>query len=171
MRREATRLSGGDADGLGLDLGLERFGGTFDLETYAEQPTTADTEVTAIFNHRPDDFGEPGSGSPRDHASSFEPAATAAGFARASDGGSDLPPWEGADESQLPSDRGSTAPRDSHGPTTEQLVKRMAATLEKIERSISPEFAEAFHALPQKLRNRLIRAAEALQEKMADLGA
>jgi hypothetical protein len=119
----------------------------------------------------PDDFGEPGSGSPRDHASSFEPAATAAGFARASDGGSDLPPWEGADESQLPSDRGSTAPRDSHGPTTEQLVKRMAATLEKIERSISPEFAEAFHALPQKLRNRLIRAAEALQEKMADLGA
>jgi hypothetical protein len=116
----------------------------------------------------PDNFDGPGNSSPRSGSMS-EPAATAAGFARES-GPDSTPPWEGADESQLPSDRQAPT-RDVHGPSTEQLVKRIAATLEKIERSITPEFAEAFHELPQKLKARLIRAAESLQEKMADLGA
>lgn len=120
----------------------------------------------------PDEFGQSGGGTSARSGTSGEreSPAVAAGFARESEEGS-TPPWEGADEEQRPSDREPERGRESTGPSAEQLVKRMAATLEKIERSITPEFAEAFHALPAKLRNRLVRAAEALQEKMSDLGA
>lgn len=119
----------------------------------------------------PEEFEE-GQGGDRDRAATGEYATAMGGFARESAGGlppSSSPPWEDGDEPQ-PS-RGDDGPRqDAAGPSVEQLVKRMASTLEKISRTITPEFAESFHALPAKLKSSFLRAAENLQDKLADLG-
>ena len=117
----------------------------------------------------PDEFGEGQGGGVRSaSASPSSEMATMAGFAR--EAGGDAPPWEG-DESapqHAPPSRGSNA--DVHGPSVEQVVKRMVATLEKMNRTLTPEFAESFHALPGKLKGQFLRAAEDLQERLADLG-
>lgn len=118
----------------------------------------------------PDEFGEGQGGGSRNSSAGNEMAATMSGFAR--EAGGDAPPWEGDDSappsSSAPSSRGDNS--DVHGPSVEQVVKRMASTLEKISRTITPEFAESFHALPGKLKGQFLRAAENLQEKLADLG-
>lgn len=119
----------------------------------------------------PDEF-EAGQGGERARIPSGELATTMAGFARESEGGlppSSAPPWEAEGETAIP--RRETESSPPHGGVmAEQIVKRMTATLEKIERTITPEFAESFHELPSKLKARFLRAAEALHEKMADLG-
>lgn len=116
----------------------------------------------------PDEFGEGEGGGARNPSASNEMSATMAGFARESD--ANAPPWEGDDSvpAPVPPNRGSH--EETQGPSLEQIVKRMAATLEKISRTITPEFAESFHGLPPKLKSQFLRATENLQEKLADLG-
>lgn len=55
-------------------------------------------------------------------------------------------------------------------PTTEQLVKRMTAAIEKCHAAINASFSEEFSSLPDKVRKRFLKAVEQLNDKVSDLG-
>ncbi|WP_437205026.1 hypothetical protein [Planctomicrobium sp. SH664] len=68
--------------------------------------------------------------------------------------------------------RGS-APREGDGPrdeaSTEQIVKKAAAALERVVAALTPEIIEEFHSLPIALQQRFLDAAENLQARAAGL--
>jgi len=58
---------------------------------------------------------------------------------------------------------------DAEPPSTEQLVRRMASTVERCVKVLTPEFAQQFRRLPEADRNRFLQAVGELNAKVADL--
>ena len=54
-------------------------------------------------------------------------------------------------------------------PTTEQLVKRMASAIERCHGAMNAQFVRQFAKLPEKVRNRFLKAVEHLSEKVGEL--
>lgn len=53
--------------------------------------------------------------------------------------------------------------------TTEQIARRLTTTIERCANLITEEFREEFSDLPDKIRKRLLKAAEQLTEKVGEL--
>jgi len=55
--------------------------------------------------------------------------------------------------------------------TTEQLAKRLCATIERCTKAVSEQFLEEYSDLPEALRERLVEAVDRLSEKLDQLRA
>jgi len=69
-------------------------------------------------------------------------------------------------------DAASPPPRetaDRQEPTTEQLVKRMTSAIERCHAAMNEQFGRQFGKLPDKVRNRFLKAVQMLADKVADL--
>ena len=68
-------------------------------------------------------------------------------------------------------DAATAPPREAERqePTTEQLVKRMTSAIERCQGAMTPQFANQFPKLPEKIRKRFLKAVEQLAEKTAKL--
>jgi hypothetical protein len=75
------------------------------------------------------------------------------------------PPAEGAEDGRKPGE--SRVPPEP--PTTEQLVKRMSAALERCAKVLSADFQREFRDLPEPLQQRFLNAAQILAERVAEL--
>lgn len=53
--------------------------------------------------------------------------------------------------------------------TTEQLAKRLCSTLERCAKAVTTDFIEDVSSLPEKVRERLRKAVEELNEKLGDV--
>lgn len=62
-----------------------------------------------------------------------------------------------------------TSQSENDGQSTEQLIKRITTTLERINKSLTPKVFEDFGELPQSLADRFQQAVAELHEKTAEL--
>jgi hypothetical protein len=112
----------------------------------------------------PAEFGTEGERSGGARASprgADEEDAVLAGVARGIEPGDGYAPFkQGA--TKLPEGEGST-PAVLAPPSPEQLARRLAGTLERMTRAITPEFAAALPGVPEKVRERLKRALKAFE--------
>ncbi len=93
-------------------------------------------------------------------------AETLAGVAR--DSGADYAPFrEGASRPAPEASETAVAPKPRLSP--EQLITRVAGTLERINDALTPEMVKAFKTLPDKKRARFLKAVSALSAKAARL--
>ncbi|MBM79108.1 MAG: hypothetical protein CMJ78_00765 [Planctomycetaceae bacterium] len=101
-----------------------------------------------------------------------ESTATVSAAARETNGpsGGDYAPFRQGAGSPAPSEETDVAVADRAPKSIEVTVKRMTTTLERCKKVITPEFADEFENLPDKLRNRFIKAVGELSAKVADLG-
>lgn len=86
-------------------------------------------------------------------------------------------PQEGEEYSPYRKEAGSPAPQES-GPemavlekpklAPEHTIKRMTSTLERMNKSLTPEMLEEFRTLPEKLRVRFVQAVSELSTAVAD---
>lgn len=92
-----------------------------------------------------------------------ERAPTAMAAARASEQEPYAPFGKGA--------RGSApaATEDKTPPTSEQTLKRICSTLEKVDAALTPEILQDFHTLPLQLQQRLLDLVDNLQSKTEGL--
>lgn len=106
-------------------------------------------------------------------SSGGDPAKVVAGAARAAGSGDDTySPFRSDAASPGPSGSGesSTAtlvPKPTLSP--EQAIKRITTAIERVNKTLTPEFLEAFGALPPKQRDRFTRAVAELSNKAAGL--
>lgn len=107
-------------------------------------------------------------GRPRDRREST--VETVAGVARERDSGDDYAPFRRDAGSPAPAESGEVAVVDRPAPSAEQLVKRAAVALERMNAALTPEVMRAARSLPEALRNRLTRAAADLNSKISKLG-
>ncbi|MGE5193100.1 MAG: type II toxin-antitoxin system RelE family toxin [Deltaproteobacteria bacterium] len=125
------------------------------------------------FVHIP---GEPGRGQPRSEAragagTADDERAVLAGVARQGGaGGEDYTPFRpGAvtpPPREVPAETGTAT---AEPPSTEQLAKRLAATLERFVRLMTPQFRREFRKLPEPVRERFHKSVEELTAHVAEL--
>jgi len=101
--------------------------------------------------------------------SSGEPAATVAAAARETSGPGEYAPFRQGATTPPPSADGDVAVAERPPQTLEATVKRMTTTLERCKKVITPEFADEFENLPDKVKNRFIKAVGELSAKTAEL--
>jgi hypothetical protein len=102
-----------------------------------------------------------------DERDSRSPVETVGGVARDSDAG--YSPFRSGAGSPAPSESESVAvaPRPQASP--EQLITRMSSTLERINEALTSEMLKEFKSLPEKKRNRFLKAVSGLSTKTARL--
>ncbi len=95
------------------------------------------------------------------------PVETVSGVARDSD--SSYSPFRSGAASPAPkeSDSAAVAPRPQASP--EQLITRMATTLERINEALTADMLKEFKSLPEKKRSRFLKAVSGLSTKSARL--
>lgn len=139
-----------------------------DPDQWAGDPTISfvPSEPTPVRD--PDSFGAPGSAPGGRKASGREPAETVAAVARGKEG----------DYSPYRKDAGSPAPKE--GPSevavaerpkvsADKLLKKMTTALERMNESLSAEVLNDVRKLPEKDRQRFIKAVGELSSKAARL--
>jgi len=129
------------------------------------------SEPTAV--RHPDEFGQTPSESFGSRSSSgSESPETVSAAAREAGGPEDAyspfrkgagspPPKEGSSSNVAVVEKPRVA--------ADQLAKRMTATVERINKALSPDVLKDFHKLPEKMRTRFIKAVGELSTKAADL--
>lgn len=111
---------------------------------------------------------EAGRGEGRGAASSEESAATLTGVARGLNSDEDYAPFrQGA--MQPPAQGKGSATAAPPKMTAEQLAKRLCSTLERCAKALTPETLREFQEVPDALRQKLLRAADALHAAIAEL--
>ena len=99
-----------------------------------------------------------------------EAPATVAAAARETSGPGDYAPFRTGAGSPAPGEEGDEVAVAERPPQTlEATVKRMTTTLERCKKVITPEFADDFENLPDKVKNRFIKAVGELSAKVAEL--
>jgi len=145
---------------------------TADPEPFEEGMSVSYLAGEPVFVQDPSDFGrgEPAGGRPRmPGENEHEPDARLAGVARGLDPSENYAPFhQGAIKPPPASDGGGTAVAPPKA-SPEQLAKRMASTIERCTKAITPEFIREFSELPEKVKTRLIKAVEELAEQVASL--
>jgi hypothetical protein len=116
----------------------------------------------------PDTFGR-GTARDRSGMAGGQPRELAAvsGAARESGQADDYAPF--GKRARGPAPGGETAVEDRSAPSAEQVLKRLASTLERCNAALTPEVLEEFHHVPVALRQRLLSALEDLTAKTAGL--
>lgn len=115
--------------------------------------------------------GQPSGNRPQSGSGVRENSELVAGVARESE-----PP----DDGYTPYRSGAASPAPKEGtadvavaekpqPTADQLIKRMTSTLERINKAFTPELTKGFRKLPEKQRDRFIKAVGELSSKAAEL--
>jgi hypothetical protein len=98
-------------------------------------------------------------------SSSGQEFPTLSGVARQSDDGTEYAPfYDGA----VTPPQGPPS-RERESPTPEQVIKRITATMERCEALLTAEVCKAFAKLPEKVRQRFLRAARELEKRVHDL--
>ena len=124
-------------------------------------------EVRVPGSNPPTADGARGEGNTRERDATMVPVA--AGVAREFSGsGDDYAPFSPDAITPPRSSEASERPRPA--PSHEQLIRRLATTLERCAAAITDDFCDHFESLPQKERQRFLAAAAALQDKIAELG-
>lgn len=88
-----------------------------------------------------------------------------AGVAREVEGDAPYTPFR-ADAAQVP---GKTAKAPAEPVTTDQLVKRMTAQLERFAKVLTPAFAKEFRDLPTDLQDRFMKAVSEFSSRAGDV--
>lgn len=104
-----------------------------------------------------------------DRDGSSQQSAAAVGGAPRQSAGDDYAPFRKGAGQPAPQDDSAVAVAEPPKPDYEQTVKRMTTSLERCVKVLTPEFAEEFPQLPDKVRNRFIRAVGELASKTANL--
>jgi hypothetical protein len=111
-------------------------------------------------------FGEPDRRGRTRSDGATSAAEAVAGIARDSSEGGDYVPFRKGAGSPAPAEEtAERTPRPSASP--EQLITRMSSALERINEALSAEVLRAFKALPEKKRNRFLKAVGELTSKTA----
>jgi hypothetical protein len=100
-----------------------------------------------------------------------EERAVLAGVARqGGTGGEDYTPFRSGTSTPLPREQpAEVGPHAVEPPTTEQLAKRLATTLEKFVKLMTPQFRREFRKLPEPVRERFHKAVAELTAHVAGL--
>jgi len=91
-----------------------------------------------------------------------------AGVARESDDG-DYAPFRNTAGSPAPKEKSETAVAEKAPVSAEQLVSRMTSALERMNKALTPQMLREIRHLPEKTRNRFLKAASELGSKAAGL--
>ena len=140
-----------------------------DLSTPAEDPPFEATgeflsgEMAMVRD--PSEFG---SGDGREFSGQYDasdrsPTATAAAR-EAGPGDEPYAPFGKGARGDAASDKSEKTP-----PTSEQVIKRMCSTLERVDSSLTPEILEDFHDAPLDIQQRLLDAIENITAKTTGL--
>jgi hypothetical protein len=84
-------------------------------------------------------------------------------------GDSDYAPFRQGAMSPPPKEESSVAVAERPHTSVSQTVKRMTTTLQRCQQVLTPEFIEEYRQLPEKVRNRFIRAVGELSSKVSEL--
>jgi hypothetical protein len=90
-----------------------------------------------------------------------------AGIARQSDDGEYAPFRDGA--ASVPSNEETRAATPREEPTAEQVIKRVTTAMEKASSMLTSDVLRQFPKLPEKVRQRFLRAVKDLQKRAHDL--
>lgn len=86
------------------------------------------------------------------------------------EGGEEYTPFRQGAASPAPeAGHAGAAVAEVHQPSADQLARRMASTLERCVKVMTPEFAREFRKLPEPVRDRLIKAVGELSARVGDL--
>ena len=124
------------------------------------------SELTPVRD--PADFGSAEGRGPSGRGAGGRDAEKLAGVARESDGG-DYAPFRNTAGSPAPREEGDVAVSEKPPISAEQLLSRMTATLERINKALTPQILREIRRLPEKSRSRFLKAASELGSKAAGL--
>jgi hypothetical protein len=130
------------------------------------------TETTAVRD--PAMFeggGRPSSGGRVSEDGEENEYATVAGHARQlDDSGAPYAPYrQGAGSPAPKEDSSDTLVAERPRPSTEQTIQRLTNSLQRFNKSFTPEMAQEFKNLPEKLRTQFLQAVGELSSKAANL--
>ncbi len=132
----------------------------------AEEPYSLLLGETVAVKAPGDGASEPGRGSESARSSSGQDIPTMAGVARQSEEGGEYAPFRDGAATPPPD---ADQQREREAPTPEQAVKRITSALERSEAMLTAEVRRAFPKLPEKVRQRFLRAVRELEKKCRDL--
>ena len=129
------------------------------------------TEPTAVYDPRSEEITAAVSSKDSRSQGDGDPnRATVSSAARDLDGQTEYAPFRSSAGSPPPREQpADVAVAERPKPSPVQLVKRMTTSLERCNKALTPEFTEAFRGVPEKVRNRFVKAVGELSSKVADL--
>jgi hypothetical protein len=134
-------------------------------QSAAEEPYSLLLGETVAVKAPSDSPAGEGSRSESSRGSSGQEVPTMAGVARQSEDGEYAPFRDGAAAPPPESEH----QREREAPSPEQAIKRMSSALERCEAMLTTEVRRAFPKLPEKVRQRFLRAVRELEKKVGDL--
>ena len=140
-------------------------------EDWMDAPAVSVTSSETTPVRDPAEFSEGGSGSAG--SSTQNHVETVAGVARTSEEGGGYSPFRsgaGTPPAAAQTESVNTAVLEKPDVNPEQLIKRMTSAIERINKSLTPEAAQSLQQLPEKLRNRFVKAVGDLNTRVSEAG-